>query len=162
MKKGQAVSDLAVFLIILFVIALIAFIVVKVFGGVNDGFSSNSNLISIQAEEAASDSYNGFSSGFDSAYVVALGIMYIGLFITSRKIGTEPFWFVLNLFLIIAALLLAVVLGEGLEQGFNTTDFVNERADMPSIVYVNDNWLGFAIGAAAITLMGLFAKPEGT
>jgi hypothetical protein len=86
--------------------------------------------------------------------------MYMGLFITSRNIGTDPIWFVLNVLLIMVALVLAVVLGNTLEQGFNTTQFVTERASMPALVYVGSHWLGFAIGAVAVIMIGLFAKPD--
>jgi len=159
-RRGQAVSDLSVFLIILFVIAVLAYIVVKVFGGVNDGFQGNADIIPDDAETASSDAYDGFSNGFNAAVVVALGVMYMGLFITSRKIGTEPIWFVINVFLLMAALILAVVLGNSLEQGFNTTEFVTERANMAALVYVGNHWLGFAIGAVAVIIVGLFAKPD--
>lgn len=159
-KKGQAVADLTVFLVILFVIAILAYVTVKVFGGVNDGLQ-NSDGVDALAATASDDSYNGFAQGFDSAMVVALGIMYIGLFITSRNIGTEPLWFALNIFLLLTALTLALVLGNALDAGTNTTDFLTERAAMPGMVYVGNHFLEFAIGAAAVMLIGLFAKPDG-
>lgn len=158
-KRGQAVSDLTVFLVILFVIAILGYIVVKVFGGVDTGIQTSPD-IPAEAQLASSDSYNGFSRGFDSAMVVALGIMYMGLFVTSRNIGTEPMWFVLNIFLLMTALVLALVLGNALDQGTNTTDFLTERAAMPGMVFVGNHFLEFAIGAAAIMMIGLFAKPD--
>lgn len=160
-KKGQSALDLVVFLVILFVIALLGIIVVKVWGGINTGLQAKSSDIGTAAATASSDSNTGFQRGFDMSMSIAIGIMYIGLFITSRYIGTDPMWFFINIFLLIIALSLAAILGNVYDTATNNASFVTERAAMPGMVFIASHFLEFAIGAFAMILLGLFAKPSG-
>lgn len=160
-KLGQSEGDMTVFIIIIFFILLIGFIIVKVFGGINTGLQSQSNTIGTAAATASSNANSGFCNGFNSAAVVAIVLLYIGLFITSRYIGVNPMFFFINLFLIIVALGLAAIFGNVFDTATNNANFVVERACMPAATYVGSRLLEFGIGALAIILIGLFAKPGG-
>lgn len=159
-KRGQAESDLVVFLAVIFIVAILGLVFVKGFGGINTGFQAVNSTIGAPAAQASSQASSGFSAGFNAAMVVAIGIMYIGLFITSRQIGTEPMWFFINVFLLVLALGLAAILANAWDQGTNNPNFVVERAAMPAMVFIGNNLLLFGIGAFAIILIGLFAKPN--
>lgn len=158
-NKAQTEGDLAVFIIIIFFIILIGFIVVKVFGGVNTGLQ-NQNIGTVPAQ-ASSDANTGFCNGFNSGVVVAIVFLYIGLFITSRYVGSNPMFLFINIFLLVIALGLAALFGNVFDAATNNPNFVTERACMPAAVFVGNRLLEFAIGAVAIILIGLFAKPGG-
>ena len=160
-KKGSSETDLVVFLVVIFCVAIIGIVVVKTFGGVNTGLQSQSATIGATAATASGNAFTGFSDGFNAAMVVAIAIMYIGLFVTSRNIGTEPLWFFVNVFLLVIGLVLAALMANAWDAATNNPSFLTERAAMPAMVYIGNNLLLFGIGAVAVILVGLFAKPNG-
>jgi hypothetical protein len=160
-KRGQSESDLVVFIAVIFIVLIIGVVVVKSFGGINTGLQAHSADIGVNAVTASTNAFVGFSAGFNAAAVIAIGIMYIGLFITSRYIGTEPMWFFINVFLLVLALGVAMLLANAWDAATNNPSFVTERASMPALVFIGNNLLLFGIGAAAVILVGLFAKPFG-
>lgn len=160
-KKGQSALDLVVFLVVLFVIAFLGIIVAKVWGGINTGLQAKSSDIGAAAATASSDANTGFQRGFDMAMAIGIGLMYIGLFITSRYIGTDPMWFFINIIFLVLALSFAAILGNVYDTATNNATFVTERAAMPAMVFIASHMLEFAIGAFAMILLGLFAKPSG-
>lgn len=159
MSKGQVEFDLIVYIAVIFTILLFAFIMVKISGNINSGLQGTT--INADAKAASSAASNGIANGFNTGIVVAIAILYIGLFITTRQIGTNPMFFFINLFLLIIALGLCAVLGNAFDTATNNPNFVTERAAMPAVVFVGNHLLEFGIGAFAIIMIGLFAKPEG-
>jgi hypothetical protein len=160
-RRGQSETDLVVVIIVLFIIALLAVVSVKLMGGINTGLQAQSGVIGASAATASSNANSGLASGFDQGMVIALGLLYIGLFISSRNIAVEPMWFFLNIFLLLIALTLAAIFGNAFDKATNNAQFVTERAAMPAMTFVAGHLLEFSIGALAIILIGLFAKPGG-
>lgn len=159
--KGQSGYDLVIFIVVIFFIAMLGLIFVKMYGGINTGMQSQAAVIGSTAATASDDANTGLTNGFDTALILAIGLMYIGLFISSRYIGTHPMWLFINVFFLVIALGLAAVLGNAYDLGSNNPQFVTERAAMPGATFIADNLLLFGIGALAMICIGLFAKPGG-
>jgi hypothetical protein len=160
-SKGQAGLDIVTFIVIIFFLALLSLIAVKIWNGMNSNFQGNPALPAASQAAAATTATN-LPAGLDVAIVVALGLLYIGLFVTTSRIGTDPMFFFINVCLIVVVLGMGAIFGNVYDQGTNTADFVVERASMPASVYIASHLLEFSIGAAAIILIGLFAKPGGS
>lgn len=155
-KKGE---DIPTFVVVLFFIMIFALVLLKMWGGINTGFQANANVPTL-AKTATTDANTGFSNGFNDGIVVAIGILYMTLFITARLSSAEPMFFFINIVFLIIALIVAAVLGNVYEAGTNTNEFAVERAEVPAIVFVSQHILEFAIGAVAIILIGLYARPD--
>lgn len=160
-RRGQSESDLAIFAVIIFIIMILGVVVLKSWNGIDAGMQSKASIIGSTAATASSDAATGFGGGFNGAVIVAIGIMYMGLFVSSRHISTHPALFFINVVLVVASLSLSAIFANVFDQGTNTANFVTERAAMPALVFVGNNLLYFGIGALAMILLGLFAKPGG-
>lgn len=161
MRKGQAGLDIVTFMVIIFFLALLSLIAVKVWNGMNSNFQGNAALPAA-SQTAAAQTATNLPAGLDTAIVVAIAILYIGLFITTYRIGSDPMFFFINICLIIVVLGMAAIFGNAYDQGTNTADFVVERAQMPASVFITTHLLEFSIGAGAIVLIGLFSKGGST
>ncbi len=157
-KRGQSATDLAIIVIVIFFIAFLGLIFAKIFDGINGGFQASNIDATSKASFATSTS--NFISGWDIAIVVALGFAYMGLFFTTREIPVNPMYFFINLFFIVLALLFGAIMSNAFDMT-NTADFVTERAAMPATVFIMGHLLEFAVLAAVIIMIGLFAKPSG-
>lgn len=159
-SKGQIAGDYVVALGIIFAILLIGFIFVKINGAINSGFQSQSSSIGNNASQASSNANTGLQRGFNVGIIVAVAFSYMGLFITSRLIGTNPMFFFINLFFLIIVLGIAAILGNVFNEATNNDNFVTERAAMPAATFIGEHLLLFGIGAFAIIAIGYFSKPQ--
>lgn len=136
--------------------AFFGVLISKVWGSINDGIQATN--IDATSKAASSSAASTFPSGFDIAIVVALGLGYIGLFITTRNIQTNPMFFFINIFFLVLVLGFAAIFSNVFE-ATNTNDFAVTRAAMPGTVFVMGHLLEFAVLAVVIIIVGLFAKP---
>jgi hypothetical protein len=155
--KGQSALDLIVVVLVLFVIAFLGVLASKIWSSIDSGIQGTN--IDATSKAASAGVATNMPSGFDIGIVVALGIAYIGLFITSRSIQTNPMFFFINVFFIMLALGFGAIMSNVFE-ATNTNDFALTRAAMPGTVFIMGHLLEFAILAVVIILIGLFAKPE--
>ena len=159
-KLGQAGLDVLSFVVILFFISVLSLIAVKIWNGLDNTFQSTTSLPA-ESKTASSTAASNIPEGLDFGIVVGLGLLYIGLYVTTRNIGTDPNFFFINVCLLILVLGFSAILSNTYE-GTNISEFTIERASMPASVYIGSHLLEFSIGAVAIVLIGLFAKPGGT
>ena len=159
-RRAQSSVDILTFIVIIFFIALLALIGTKIWNGINGQMQGNAALPAVSQTAAATTTSN-LPAGLDVAMVVAVALLYIGLYITTIRIGTDPMFFFINVCLIVLVLGMAAILGNAFDQGTNSPDFSTERTSMPALTFIATHELEFAIGAAAIILIGLFTKPGG-
>jgi hypothetical protein len=157
--RGQSGLDLVLFVVIIFVCLILGFVVLKMWNGINTGIQNNSAIVGNATAQGSADIGTGIAHGFNNGIVVGVFIIYIGLFITARYIGTEPMFFIVNICLLIFALAFAAVYANVFAGFTNSLEFVNETASLPAAVFIGEHLLLFGIGAFAIILIGLFAKP---
>jgi len=158
--KGQAGLDMLTVIVVLFFLLLLGIIGVKVWNGMNAQFQGNSALPAASQTASATVTTN-FPAGLDTAIIVSLGLLYIGLFITSQRIGTNPMFFFINVCLLVLVLGFTAILSNAYQSAVNIPQFATEVASMPASVFIGSHLLEFAIGGMAIALIGYFAKPGG-
>lgn len=159
-NKGQAGLDVLSFVVILFFIAVLGLIAVKIWNGMDTTFQAT-DALPAESKTASSQAALNIPAGIDFGIVVGLGLLYIGLYITTRNIGTNPEFFFINVCLILLVLGFSAILANAFD-GTNISEFAIERASMPALVYIGSHLLEFSIGAIGIVLIGLFGKPGGS
>lgn len=159
-RRGQTGPDLLTVFLVLATIAFLGLLAAKVWSDFNTQAQNIDSLPAASKTASASIATN-LPAGLDIGIVVALGILSIGLFITSRFIGTHPVFFWFNVFLLLFVLGVGALTSNVFDQATNTASFVTERAAMPATVWIMGHLLEVGIAEMAIILLGYFAKPEG-
>lgn len=161
MKRGQSGTDLIIAVVVIFVVALIGILGSFLWGSIDSGFQSQlTGSANAQALAASTNTNTNMASGWNIALIVGLCVTYIGLFITTRYIETNPMFFFINVFVLLFCFIFAAILSNVFDTATNRTEFVVQRAAQPAAVFVMNNLLAFAIIAGVIILIGLFAKPS--
>lgn len=157
-RKGQTGIDIVTFIVVMFFLILLGFLAVTIWLRIDNNIQVADGLPAV-SKTASSVAADRIPAGVDFAIIVALGLLYMGLYITTKRIGSNPMFFFINVILIILVLGIAAIFGNVME-GTNTAELVTERAAVPGLIFVANHLLEFAIGAMAIILIGLFSKPD--
>lgn len=152
-KKGNAVADSLIIVVMLFVFAVSSFIAYKAYVDLKptlDEEFTDSNASSVN-----DDLYSRTPTMLDSLLAVALVILWIGSVALAFFVDTHPVWFVLSLILMVFVLIIA---------GFLSNAFVEINDDLgigtnfPMMSFVFTNLLAFILGVIISVVMALYAK----
>jgi hypothetical protein len=154
-KKGSGtIFDVIYIMIILFMFIVITIIAVKVYNEWNIGSSSK---IENPTSDIALMKVDTALSSLDYAFAFLVGMLFILVFISAFTIETHPVFFIVSLFLLIFALILAVAFSN-IYETISTVKLTEEASRYSISNYLMGN-LPFIILVAIISVsVILYAK----
>jgi len=112
-KKGNIVLDLAVFMVILFGLAVTFVILHNVWGEVSGDVLTDPDLNHTELNQSYSN-VGGFMDSLSYIFIFVIVGMMIYLIISASSIATHPGFFIIGIF----ALIVIVIIAAGLANGF--------------------------------------------
>ena len=156
-SKGQV--DILTMVIVLFVIAFISIMGLKVLNTFNDTYQDiNNSSASSQSKTALSSYTSNYASGLDQGITIALGFVFVLTLVFAGMINTNPAYFWIFLFILIIVLGVAAILPQVFDNATNNSDFSVERNQMPLTTWIATNLFQLAVAMAVFIMVVLFAK----
>lgn len=154
-KRGNAVLDVILIIIVLFTLGLIIVIgndaFVPLYGDVvNDTTFSN------ESQTVAQDHLNTDTSLWDNIFIMVFVLLWIGALLASFMIDSHPIFFVLTLILLIGVIIAAGILANAYEE-LGEDSLIN-ASSYPKTTFILTNLLTFVIAIGLSIGLVLFAK----
>ena len=159
-KNGQAVFDLTLLVIVVFVIAIAA-----VFGGflyseLNDEIQ-NDNDFSATAKSTSASINTSYSSWFDNVIFMAIILLWIALLITSFMIDTNPVFFIITIIFMVVVFVIGMGMSNAYDEITSDSDLNNYVNNFSKTNFIFDNFLIVLIVIGFTTALALYAKGGG-
>lgn len=152
-KRGNVSLELIAIIIGIFLFVIVSMISMKLFEDIKP--TLDSDITVAESTEMYTDLYNSTSSTLDGAVVTILVLLWVGAIALSFRIDTNPVFFTLNIFLLIAFITVAMILSNTVETV--GTD-LNVWSSFPMSFYIVTHIVQFIIAIAASIILSLYAK----
>lgn len=123
---------------------------------------NNNSIQDSNMPQAGKDMFNKtnshWSSGWDNAIALFIGLMFIVTFIVAWRVGTDSAFFWITLIILISCLGALVGLNNALVKFYGDDAFLEIKADMPFTSFIVDHFMLVMIGGAVMLMIVLFAK----
>jgi len=156
-KRGQAVFDLIIVVIILFVLALAAVFGAYVYDELNDEIQNDADF-SAQAKESAQFVDTNYSNWFDNVIITVLIFLWILLLVTSFLIDAHPVFFIVTVLLLIVVFIAGMAMANSYAELTSDSELSGFAANMPKTAFVFDNLLIVLIIMGLTASLSLYAK----
>lgn len=160
MDKRGGLEDYIIFIIFIFIGAIIFIAYSYTFTKVAFALNSTSVGINVNNEtQAAIDNLNDMATTqLNSAYVIFFGGLIFLQFMSAFLIRQHPVFLIIYFFLMVLAGLLAIYLGNAFDTIQQIPEFASTFASQPVLSWVLDNILIISVVTDIITMLILFAK----
>ena len=153
-RKGSAVIDGIIIVIVLAVFGIMAVTAVFVYDSLYDDISES--IETTTAQNMLDNSHDRTPSILDGIFVTIVVLFWIGAVILAYFIDSHPLWFALSFILVI---ILFVISGE------LANVYIDYEADLlvaslPMTSYIFNHLMHFIAGFIASVLISLFAKTQ--
>lgn len=154
-KKGSAVVDGIVIVVVLFILA----VVLGVSGWLTEEVrnSIDEDITDPVANASLHDFADRNPSAWDGAFAMFLVLFWAGAVILSFMIDTHPIFFGIAIILLVIVFMIGGYLSNAYEE-FDTD--MGFEAQYPMMSYIMDHLLQFILGIAASIVLALFAKSQ--
>lgn len=156
-KRGQAIFDLVLVVIIIFVLALAAVFGAYVYDELNDEIQNDSDF-SAQAKESAQFVDTNYSNWFDNVIITVLIFLWVLLIVTSFLIDAHPVFFIITVLLLIVVFIAGMAMANSYEELTSDGDLNAFANNMPKTAFVFDNFLVVLIVMGLTAALSLYAK----
>jgi len=155
-KKGNAVLDTALVLVVIFAFAILSILGYNTFNNLYDDISSDD--ISDESQTALDEVHNRYPAVLDGLMFFLFIGMWAMVIIASFMIDTKPIFFILSVILVLFIVIAGIFLGNFFEEYFQDAEISTVSSSFPMSVFLLSNMLyvGIAIGFSIIIV--LFAK----
>ncbi len=153
-KKGNAIIDIAILLIIFVVFAAITVIVYTAAKDINDTVQLDDDL-SNATKSRINTVTTGYPSLMDALIVMVLFIMWIAISIAAYYIGSNPAFMPLMLILLVALLVAAIFIGDALTELLGDSSFY--LSSFPKTGWILDHLPLICIAFFITTAIALYA-----
>lgn len=155
-KKGNAVLDSLLFVIVLFAIGVIGFIANYMLTSINTSFQA-SNEITTEAKTMLSGNADKSSTVLDGIFMSVFFLMWILLLVGTYQIKTSPLFFALFLILFAAVIFVGLILANAADDIATNQYLSTYASQMEKTVFIFQHFnvvLVFVIATMALTLWG--------
>ena len=159
-KKGQAVFDLILLVIVVFVLALSAVFGAYIFNSLNDDLQNDDNF-SAQSKASAQFVDDNYSIWFDNVIVAVVVLLWVLLLVTSLFIDAHPVFFIVTVFLLVVVFIAGMAMSNSYTELTSDDELASFAAQMPKTAFIMDNLLIVLIVIGLTTALALYAKNTG-
>ena len=156
-KRGNAIIDTMLFIVLLFILATTWVIIGKIFTELNTEIQAQD--ISAEGKAFSDKIATDYNKIFDSAIIFFLILFWALIIVASFMIETHPVFFVFSFILLILMFTVVVVLGNTFDEIF-TQDITGERVSFPFTFWIMDNLLVISVVIGFSVLFAMFARPK--
>lgn len=157
-KRGNAIVDLLVFIVIIFILAtswvMFSYIQVEL----NAEIQNDPDLAPI-AKELNQDLTTRFPKIFDAGILLFFILAWALTIVASFMIDTHPVFFIFSFILLILVLVVVITLGNVFNEIF-TTEIIGMASTFPLTFWIFDHFLMMGIVVGGTVLLSLFARPK--
>lgn len=153
-KKGQLLSDIFIFLIVIFAFGIITILSAKIL----HEYQLNTNTTFGSAANNATIAGRNTVASMDGIFAFIIGAMFVVSIITAFLLRSHPIFFIVSLIVLVIVILLSAIFSNIFTQISQTNDLVNETATYTIIPGVLDKLPLFILIFGAITIIVLYAK----
>lgn len=159
-KKGQALFDLTILVIIIFFLALAAIFGGFIYSELNDEIQ-NDNDFSAVAKSTSQGLEDNYVSMFDNIIFIAVILLWLGLIITSFFIDSHPIFFIITIVFMVLVFIAGMAISNAYEEVTDDEDLSGYAANFTKTNFIFDNFLIVLIVIGFTTALALYAKGGG-
>jgi len=156
-KKGNVSIEIAIVVAVLFTFAIAAIFVFDFFSDLVDDITNDAE-ISASSKAPVESLHGQYPSVFDTAFVIILGALWLGVIISAFQIDTHPIFFGISVLALLVVLSVPPILGNAFEETFSDDTTTGLLDSFPKMDYVMSHILQFAIFIGGSVLVALYAK----
>lgn len=159
-KKGQAIFDLVVLIIVVFVFAVVALFGGYIYNELNDEIQADTDF-STEAKASSQSVNDGYAVWFDNAIFFTIILLWIGLLITSFMIDTHPIFFIITVIFMIFVFIVGMSVSNAYDDIVSDSDLSGYSSNFPKTTFIFNNFLVVLIFIGLSTAAALYAKSGG-
>lgn len=156
-KRGQAVFDLVLVVIVLFVIAIAAVLGGFLFDSLNDEIQADDDF-SPTVKSITNTASTSYPVWFDNVILTILIFLWLMLIVTSFFIDAHPIFFIITVLLLVVVFIVGMAMANGYEELTADSDLGSFADNMPKTAFIFDNLLIMLIIIGLTTALALYAK----
>lgn len=156
-KKGNAIADSIMIVVVIFVFAVIAFVGLKIFGDLNTEIQADDQLDN-QSKQISEDLYDRYPSVMDGTFIFAFALIWILVLVASFIIDAHPIFFIVTLILLIFVIIIGAYIGNIYEELSNDSEIGTFASSFPMTNFVMQHYMLFIIAIALTVSLVLFGK----
>ena len=157
-KRGNAILDVTILIVILFIISVSYVIVGKIQSDLNTDIQADDSLTA-DAKQVNQQMTDRYPKIFDAAVVFFLILFWALTLVASFMIDTHPVFFIFSLILLILVFIVVISLGNMYIDIF-TDDLAGLSGDYPKIFWIWNSILPISIVIGFSILIAMFARPK--
>jgi len=158
-KAKINVGDLIVVVIFMIGFGLASIIGHQIFTDINTDIQADAS-IGAEAKEASSNLQDRYPKVLDGAFLLAVGLFWIFLIISSFMIDTHPIFFVVSIVLVIGTLIASSMLANVYEEVIGDSELSTYAEDFPVTNWFNGHLLLIAIAMGFSVVIALYGKSK--
>lgn len=156
-KKGNAITDTILVMVVLFIFVILAMTTYKWLGDVNDDIQADADLTN-QSKEVTQNIYDRYPSVLDGLFIFLLGLLWILVLVASFMIDSHPIFFAVTLVLLVLLLIVAGLLSNAYSEFMEIDDMTGISSSFPMTHFIMSNFLVTCIVIALTVALVLFGK----
>lgn len=157
-KKG-VVTEIAYFVLFLFIAAVVIMITAKVYTSLQDGIQSSS-LQSANTDALFQKTDNAYKT-FDSMFLVLVVGLCIGIIISAFFINSHPIFYVITILLWPIVVIISAALSNAYESLMAVSAMQQSTISMTTIPFVLDKLPYISIILSILIMVAMYAKGDG-
>lgn len=156
-KKGD-VTDMLIFLIIAFIMAIGIFVLVFTTNEISDGLRSGGLNNTVEGGDAIDELQEFGNTTLQAGFFLLFVGLIISTLITSFFIRTHPLFMFLYIFVLGLTVFIGTYLSNAYETMINSPIFANELASQTLITLVMENMITILVAVGALSMIIVFSK----
>lgn len=158
-KKGNAISDSILLLILVFVFAVVAIVGYKAYSEINTDIQADSSIAEV-AKNTSGEFNTRFPKFMDASVMTILVILWLFAIAASFRIDTNPMFFIVSIILLIAVLFVGASISNTYQELVSDVDLVGPATSFPMTNLIFNNLLITILVIAASVMIALFGKEK--
>lgn len=155
-KKGNAILDTIVLVVVVFAFVLIAYVGKVVLTDTNAEFQSDPDM-SNESKESIADVNSKYANIMDYAFLTLFILIWALMLVASFNVDAHPIFFIFTIILMLGVLALSVFLGNAYEE-IASEGFSDVYNSFPIAHFIMSNLLKVVLAVGFSTSLVLFAK----
>ena len=156
-KRGQAIFDMIMVVIVLFIIGLAAVVGGYIMSELDDAVQDDDD-ISETAKNVSATIESNYSTWFDNVFLTVLIFLWLMLIVTSFMIDAHPIFFIITVLLLIVVFIVGMAMANAYTELTADPDFAEYAGNMVKTQFVFDNFLIILIVMGLTAAASLYAK----
>lgn len=157
-KKGNAVLDIALFMIIIVVFAIASILGYKVFTEINTDISAE--MTNTQANATLQETGGRYPAVLDGLVILVFLGLWAMVLVASFMVDSHPIFFIFSVILIFFMIIAGIFLGNFYEEFFSDSEFTGLTATFPATNWILTHLLPIVIAISISILIVLYGKSK--